>query len=246
MARLGPSACAALSTGSLLMGSPTAAKGPRAVRSIWLDGPAGKLEAVLNEGSANARYAALVCHPHPLGGGNLHNKVVYHAMKVLNAPEWELGCPVLRFNFRGTGLSEGVHDGLAENGDVLAGLNWLTSEFRLPLIVAGFSFGAAMVLRACISNDAEREVQAAIALGLPTAASGRDYDYAFLTDLTFPKLFLSGNRDAFAPPEQLERVFAGAADPKQLIFIPHADHFFTSRLEAMQSALAGWLREQLL
>ena len=66
---------------------------------------------MLNQGAPDARFAALVCHPHPLGGGNLHNKVVYHAMKVLNDAAWGLGWPVLRFNFRGTGLSEGAHDG---------------------------------------------------------------------------------------------------------------------------------------
>lgn len=222
-----------------------ARRGARAVRSITLDGPAGKLEAVLNEGCANARFAALVCHPHPLGGGNLHNKIVYHAMKVLNTSEWRLGFPVLRFNFRGTGLSEGVHDGLAESGDVLAGMNWLTREFRLPLIVAGFSFGAAMALRACSSDAAQRSVRAAIALGLPTTASEHRYDYGFLRSLDLPKLFLSGDHDAFAPLKQVTEVFAPAAEPKRLIVVPGADHFFTGQLEAMQGALAGWLKEQL-
>ena len=100
----------------------------------------------MNEGSPERPFAALVCHPHPLGGGSLHNKVVYHAMKAMNAPEWGLGWPVLRFNFRGTGLSEGVHDGAAETGDVLAALRWLENEYKLPIVVAGFSFGAAMAL----------------------------------------------------------------------------------------------------
>src|SRR5208282_5895402 len=121
----------------------------RGIRSVAIAGPAGQLEGVLNEGAADAGFAALVCHPHPLGGGNLHNKVVYHAMKVFNDRAWGLGWPVLRFNFRGTGLSEGAHDGIAETGDVLAGMDWLEREFHLPLIVAGFSFGAAMALRAC-------------------------------------------------------------------------------------------------
>ena len=98
--------------------------------------------------------AALVCHPHPLGGGTLHNKVVYHAMKVLNAPEWGFGWPVLRFNFRGTGLSEGVHDGEAEAGDVGAASKWLENEYNLPLVVVGFSFGAAMALAACCDTAA--------------------------------------------------------------------------------------------
>ncbi len=217
----------------------------RAVRSIEIAGPAGQLAAVLNEGSADARFAALVCHPHPLGGGNLHNKVVYHAMKVLNAPEWDMACPVLRFNFRGTGLSEGIHDGQAESGDVLAGMDWLMREFRLPLIVAGFSFGAAMALRACSTGAVESNVRAVISLGLPTEASGHSYSYGFLKDLAVPKLFLSGNRDQFAPAEQLHEVFAPAAEPKRLIFISEADHFFTGQLDAMQRALAGWLKEQL-
>jgi alpha/beta superfamily hydrolase len=217
-----------------------------AIRSFTFAGPAGQLEAVLNEGAPDARFAALVCHPHPLGGGNLHNKIVYHAMKVLNDSAWDLGCPVLRFNFRGTGLSEGAHDGAAETGDVLAGMEWLEREFRLPLIVAGFSFGAAMALRACcLPGTIHRDIRALIALGLPTAARDRAYQYSFLQNLTIPKLFLSGDRDQFAPPEQLTQVAASAPEPKRLILIPGADHFFTDQLEAMQRALAGWLKEQL-
>src|SRR5579872_4945941 len=102
------------------------------VRSIDLSGPAGRLEAVVNEAAADAPVAALICHPHPKGGGTLHNKVVYHAMKALNAPEWGLGWPVLRFNFRGTGRSEGAHHGADEVDDVIAALNWLENEYALP------------------------------------------------------------------------------------------------------------------
>ncbi|MGH9563071.1 MAG: alpha/beta hydrolase, partial [Terracidiphilus sp.] len=242
---LSPSAGAERSAGSIPAYPPSTTQSPRALRSIKLSGPAGQLEAVLNEGSANARFAALVCHPHPLGGGNLHNKVVYHAMKALNAPEWDLGCPVLRFNFRGTGLSKGTHHGEAETGDVMAGIDWLTREFQLPLIVAGFSFGAAMALRACGSCREQRDVRAVIALGLPTAASGHNYGYDFLKGLALPKLFLSGDRDAFGPADQLTEVIAAAAEPKRLIFISGADHFFTGHLEMMQRAFAGWLKEQL-
>ena len=97
------------------------------------------------------RWSAI---PIRMGGGNLHNKVVYHAMKALNEPEWGLGWPVLRFNFRGTGLSEGKHDGKAETGDVLAALDWLENEFKLPVVVVGFSFGAAMALQACCGHAA--------------------------------------------------------------------------------------------
>jgi alpha/beta superfamily hydrolase len=217
-----------------------------AIRTFTLAGPAGSLEAVLNQGAPHARFAALLCHPHPLGGGNLHNKVVYHAMKVLNDPIWGLNCSVLRFNFRGTGLSEGKHDGIAETGDVLAGMDWLEREFRLPIIVAGFSFGAAMALRACCEpNPAHHDVRTLIALGLPTTAHGPAYQYSFLRNLTTPKLFLSGDRDQFAPAKRLTQVTASAAAPKRLILIPSADHFFTNQLEPMQHALAGWLKEQL-
>src|SRR6185312_7999740 len=106
-----------------------------AIKNVDLRGPAGRLEALLNEGAPNSRYAALVCHPHPLGGGTLHNKVVYHAMKVLNGADFGFRLPVLRFNFRGAGLSEGRHDGLAESADVSAALDWLHAEFNLPIIV---------------------------------------------------------------------------------------------------------------
>jgi alpha/beta superfamily hydrolase len=226
--------------------SPARSVSTNAIRSLTLPGPAGRLEAVLNEGTSGARFAALVCHPHPLGGGTLHNKVVYHTMKVLNDAAWGIGWPVLRFNFRGTGLSEGAHDGVAETGDVLAGMDWLEREFRLPLIVAGFSFGAAMALRACcLPGPTNRDVRALIALGLPTTAARSAYDYSFLHNLTTPKLFLSGDRDQFAPAEQLTQVAASAAEPKRLIHIPGADHFFTNQLEPMQHSLAGWLKEQL-
>jgi len=212
------------------------------LRTVDLTGPAGRLEAVVNEGANEAPFAALVCHPHPLGGGTLHNKVVYHAMKALNAPEWGLCWPVLRFNFRGTGLSHGTHDGEAEVGDVVAAMDWLENEYRRPLVVVGFSFGAAMALNACCGRG---RVSAFAALGLPTHAEGRDYRYPFLAGCTFPKLFLSGDQDQYAPTAQLEQVAASASEPKRLLLLPGADHFFTGQLEPMQQALTGWLKEQL-
>ena len=210
------------------------------VRSIDLQGPAGRLEAVFNEGSLQPPAVGLVCHPHPLGGGTLHNKVVYHAMKALNAPQFGIGLPVLRFNFRGTGLSQGEHDGKAEKDDVLAALAWLQQEFNLPVIIVGFSFGAAMSLLASCGHSG---VKAVAALGVPTHADGRDYHYHFLERCTVPKLFLSGNRDPYAPAADLEQVVSQAAEPKRLIFIPGADHFFTHHLSAMQSVLAAWVKE---
>jgi len=226
----------------------------RRVRSVEFEGPAGRLEAILNEGSVDAAFAAIVCHPHPLGGGSLHNKVVYHAMKAMNAPESGLGWPVLRFNFRGTGRSEGKHDGAAEAGDVLAALTWLENEYKLPLVATGFSFGAAMALAACCGNgDAPRRtmnIRALAAIGLPvrTGATRPDtpvYDYSFLANCRIPKFFLSGDRDQFATETELIRAVAAAAEPKHVALVPGADHFFTGHLGAMQSALSSWLKEQV-
>ena len=214
---------------------------PGRLRSLDLRGPAGRLEALLNQGLPDAPFAALVCHPHPLGGGTLHNKVVYHAMKALNDPAWGLGWPVLRFNFRGTGLSAGEHDGLAECEDVRTALEWLASEYRLPLVAVGFSFGAAMTVSACCASACHPQVRALALLGLPTQVEGREYHYPSLAGCTIPKLFLSGDSDGFASAAQLEAVAASAAEPKRLRLLPCADHFFSGQLEPMQSALAGWL-----
>lgn len=215
-------------------------------RSVELAGPAGRLEALLNEGAPDAPFAALVCHPHPLGGGTLHNKVVYHTVKVLNGAEWGFLLPVLRFNFRGAGTSQGRHDGEREAEDVEAALDWLEHEFKRPIVATGFSFGAAMTLTACCGRGrVRRNIHLLAALGLPTEAAGRGYGYSCLNGCGLPKLFLSGDLDQFAPQGALARVIESAAEPKRLIFIPGADHFFTGQIAPMQRALAGWLKEQI-
>lgn len=215
------------------------------IRSFFLAGPAGRLEALLNAGSPDATHAAIVCHPHPLFGGTLHNKVVFHAMKALNS----FGFPVLRFNFRGTGLSEGEHaHGVGEVEDVRAALDWLEREFSLPIIFAGFSFGAAVGLRAAYDDD---RVRALIALGLPAvrAADRMDdsvYDFSFLRDCTKPKLLVSGSRDQFGPVGKLEALVSTFAEPKKLVRIEAGDHFFEGRLKEMRVAIEDWLRESVL
>jgi hypothetical protein len=209
------------------------------LRSFFLDGPAGRLEALLNEGRPDAPLVTLLCHPHPLGGGTMHNKVVYHAMKTLNS----LGWPVLRFNFRGTGLSEGKHDGRAEAEDARAGLDWLAREYGKPIVAAGFSFGAAMGLKAASTYPgASPGIAGFAALGLPTHAEGRDYTHPYLANCHFPKLFLSGSRDQYAPADQLRAIAGSAPEPTQLVLIEGADHFFAGHLPAMQTALGQWLR----
>ena len=210
------------------------------IRSLFLTGPVGRLEALLNAGSPDATHAAVVCHPHPLYGGTLHNKVVFHAMKALNS----FGFPVLRFNFRGTGLSEGEHaNGIGEVEDVRAALDWLEHEFTLPVIFAGFSFGAAVGSRAAYSDD---RVRALIALGLPAVPiEGRVYDFEFLRACTKPKLFVSGSRDQFGPAGKLEALVNTFADPKKLVRIEAGDHFFEGRLKEMRVAIEDWVRGTL-
>lgn len=200
----------------------------------------------MNEGASESPVAALVCHPHPMGGGTMHNKVVYHAMKVLNAPEWGFRWPVLRFNFRGTGLSEDRHDGLAEAEDVGAALDWLNTAYSLPVVVVGFSFGAAMSLTACCGpSDRHANLRALAALGLPTHGMGHKFTYPFLSKCALPKLFLSGDRDSFSPGQELKQVVDAAADPKRLVLVPDADHSFSGHLETMQQPLSAWLKEQI-
>jgi hypothetical protein len=205
------------------------------IKSFFLDGPAGRLEALLNEGEPGATHAALVCHPHPLFGGTMHNKVVYHAMKTLSG----FGFPVLRFNFRGAGMSEGEHDrGQGEQEDVRAALNWLDSAFHLPIIFCGFSFGAATGLRvAC----AEAHTVGLISLGTPVGVEGRAYTYAFLKDCIRPKLFVSGSRDQYGPPESLAKVVEAAAQPKEMVIVEGGDHFFEGHLSEMQTAIQDWV-----
>jgi uncharacterized protein len=205
-----------------------------------LRGPDGRLEALLNMGRPDAPYAATVCHPHPLFGGTMHNKVVYHAMKAFQG----YGLPVLRFNFRGAGLSEGTHDnGRGEVGDVRAALDWLEQEYQLPLLFAGFSFGSNVGMRACCGD---KRVKGMAALGLPVQAGGRDYHYNFLATCSQPKLFISGTADEFGPQAAVEAVVAGAAPPAALVMIPGADHFFAGKLEQMQQALTAWLEANFL
>jgi alpha/beta superfamily hydrolase len=205
---------------------------------MFLEGTAGKLEALLNEGGENPAYAALVAHPHPVYGGTLHNKVVFHAMKALNS----FGFPVVRFNFRGTGLSEGEHaHGEGEVDDVRVALDWLEREFHLPMIVAGFSFGAAVGLRA---GCPDTRVRAVIGLGTPLAAvEDRQYDFEFLKGCDKPKLFVSGTRDQFGPRAKLEQLVQSLPEPKKLVLIEAADHFFEGRLREMRDAIEPWVRE---
>jgi alpha/beta superfamily hydrolase len=165
----------------------------------------------------------------------MHNKVVYRAAKTMQS----LGLPTLRFNFRGTGLSEGEHDeGHGEQDDVRAALDWLEHRFARPVLVVGFSFGAHVALRVCCGDH---RVPGFVALGLPVAAEGRHYRYGFLASCTLAKIFISGGADEYGPEPELRAIVAAAAEPKTVVIVPEADHFFAGKLDQMQQALREWL-----
>jgi uncharacterized protein len=209
---------------------------PHESRSLFLEGPEGRLEAILwrpaEKGSV--RLAALVCHPHPLFGGTMHNKVVYQAAKSLDG----FGLPVLRFNFRGAGMSEGKHDrGRGEQGDVRAALDFLALEFPgVPLLVAGFSFGCWVGLQVGCLDD---RVQEMIALGTPV----NNTDFSFLRQCGKPKLFVHGANDEYGDVSKVEALVESLPGENHLVVVTGADHFFAGKLGQLDAAIGSWLNQ---
>jgi alpha/beta superfamily hydrolase len=205
-------------------------------RNFFLAGPVGRLEAILWTPTppSGPALAAVLCHPHPLFGGTLHNKVVYQAGKSLDA----LGIPVLRFNFRGAGLSAGAHDrGLGERGDVQAAIDFVATEFpNVPLLVGGFSFGSWVGLRV---GCADPRVQELIGMGIPV----NDSDFTYLESCGKRKLIVQGTNDEHGAWEKVEQVTAHAAGDTRLSFVHGASHFFTGLLDQLDQAITAWLVE---
>jgi len=205
-------------------------------KTFFLSGTAGQIEALLWLPARDAgRFASVVCHPHPLFGGTMHNKVVFHAAKALHG----FAMPVLRFNFRGVGLSAGSHDaGRGEQDDVRAAVDFLAREFsKRTLLLAGFSFGSVVGLRA---GCADARISALIGMGLPVNGS----DFSFLRDCAKPKLAVQSSRDEHGAAETLRAVWQVAAEPKQLVFVDAPDHFFAGKLEEMAGAIRDWFTSQ--
>ncbi len=206
-------------------------------RTLFIEGPAGRLEALFWKPASSARppLAALVCHPHPLFGGTMHNKVVYQAAKSLDA----LGLAVLRFNFRGAGMSEGSHGrGHGEQGDVGVALDFLAGEFPgVSLLLAGFSFGCWVGLRVGCADERVTEV---IGLGTPV----NDTDFSFLQNCTKPKLFVHGSNDKYGDVKKVEALVASLPGEKRLVIVQGADHFFTGKLDQLDGAITMWLTER--
>ena len=195
----------------------------------------GHLEGILKPETSGQlpRFVAVVCHPHPLYGGNMHNKVVFKTAQILQA----LSIPALRFNFRGVGRSSGTYDeGRGEMDDVRFALDFMSRRYPgIPALVAGFSFGSWVGLRVGAGDD---RVQAMIGLGVP-ARMFQDY---VLEDCVKPKLFIHGTADEVAPYALTETWFEQVPAPKTLIAVPDADPYFQGRLEDVQRIIIEFVR----
>ena len=204
---------------------------PRRIESHTIAGPAGFLEALLEEPEhAAPRMAAVVCHPHPLFGGTMHNKVVYRLARGLR----QAGLVVARFNFRGVGRSEGEHAHLeGEIEDARAVLGWLRERYpKLSYALAGFSFGARVITRLGCELAGARFLLAA---GFPTSHGPADY----LEACPVPKILIQSTHDQFGPRPELESLYAKFAEPKRLIWIESSDHFFAGALEKLEDEVQG-------
>ena len=202
----------------------------RRIEAHSIPGPVGMLEALLEEPEDGAPHtAALVCHPHPLGGGTMHNKVVYRMARGLR----RAGCVVLRFNFRGVGKSEGVHGNFTgEVEDARIALGWLRARYpNLPFALAGFSFGARAITRVGCAHEGARWM---IAAGFPTVPGPAEY----LESCPTPKTFILSTHDQYAPRADFEAMYATWAEPKRLEWIEAGDHFFAGALDAFEEAVA--------
>ena len=213
-------------------------------RPLFLPGPAGRLESLLWSVAKNpngmAPLAAVVCHPHPLFGGTMHNKVVYQTAKTLH----RFALPVLRFNFRGAGMSEGSHDkGHGEQADVSAALDFLAAEYPgTPLLLAGFSFGSWVGLRVGCGDSRVTEL---IGLGLPVSDLVGDRGFSYLDACGKPKLLVTGEFDQYGPPDKLHAL-VGQFSPQvkeqtSVAIVRGADHFFTGHLADLDRAISDWI-----
>jgi len=198
----------------------------------------GQLEAILKEPrQGSPKGVALVLHPHPLGGGTMHNKVVFRAAAALN----DAGLTVLRINFRGVGQSTGVHDdGRGEQDDVRAGLDYFSQQFPGQRItLCGFSFGARVGLEVGIKDP---RVEYLIGIGTPLQM----YDFNFLAACRKPLLLVHGENDEYGDVERLRKLAAELEKNTtvRLVVVSGAGHFFDGGLDELKRAIAAWTTEQ--
>lgn len=206
--------------------------------NLFIPAAVGELEAILKEPSGEPKGVALVCHPHPLGGGTMHNKVVFRAAAGLV----DAGLITLRFNFRGVGGSGGTHDGHAETQDVRDALDYLSATYPgQEITLAGFSFGTRMGSE--VALDDERVVRL-ISIGTPVDKYD-DFDY--LENLRKPILFIHGDRDEFGALENVRKLVARVAlhTDAELVSFENCGHFFDEHLNELRDAVKNWVISKL-
>lgn len=219
--------------------SPGPRPGPHLARSplphaAWIQGPAGPLEALLDQPAVDCgTHAALICHPHPQVGGTMHSKVVYRAARAAR----DQGLPVLRFNFRGAGRSAGTFDqGCGEAADVRAALDWLAAAYPgRALVAGGFSFGAWM---AATAGAGDPRVAALVSIATPIAI----YGTAHLAGIAKPILFVHGSADPFGAAAEIAAI-AATLPAARLVRVAGAGHLFTRQEQEVAAAVGSFLRE---
>jgi alpha/beta superfamily hydrolase len=198
----------------------------------------GKLEAILKEPKGEPKGVGLVCHPHPLGGGTMHNKVVYRAASGLV----DAGLVALRFNFRGVGGSTGEHDdGVGELEDIKAALDYLSENYPdQPITLAGFSFGS--YTGSHVALEDERIVRL-ISIGTPVDK----YDFSHMKNLKVPILFVHGDSDEFGSIENLNKLVAYVSEHTDATYIifENCGHFFENHLTQLRNAIHDWVLEKM-
>ena len=205
-----------------------------------LTGPAGALEALLDEPAAAPRAAAVFAHPHPQFGGTMHTKVVYQGTKGLT----RAGCAVLRFNFRGVGRSAGQFDnGKGEQEDFKAALDYVAIRYPgLKIWSAGFSFGAWAALE---TGAVDPRVSALIGIAPPvaTSVSGQAYDFPQTRVSTKAKFFVQGEADEICPLEGMWAFYGALPEPKELVVIDGASHLFEGKTQEVGETLEDLLSD---
>lgn len=206
----------------------------RPLRHVDLYGPAGRLEALYRDLQDPAGIA-VVCHPHPSGGGTLHNKVVFRAARGLE----NANVATLRFNFRGVGTSGGKHDGgEGEQLDVVSAIEWARrGNPGKKIFVGGFSFGSWVASRAACEIA---DIAAMFLIGTPV----NKYDFGHLRSCEKPILFLHGDKDEYGDVGKLEKLVQDVRNAETVV-VTGADHFFTKQLEAVEETMRSWATEML-
>ncbi len=202
-------------------------------QSVTFPSGGSTLEGLLSLPAVTPAISVVICHPHPLYGGDMRNNVVSGMARVFQSS----GMATLRFNFRGVGASTGTHDdGVGEADDVTSAVSFLISRVEAPTIaVAGYSFGAMVGLRAGADDP---RVATLVGVALPIVRR----DPSFLIGVAKPKLLIAGDRDDYAPLPKFQQFVEELCEPKAAVVVEGADHFFGGLETEVAMVAAAFLK----